>query len=633
MRSDDFRYHIASLAAVFFALGIGILIGTAFVGAPVVERQIRALNRTLSTSVNELDRRREEAEKNEEALRALLPGLVQGKLLGRRVLVVRTGDFPDAAVQTRVALELAGARVAEITLPVDEWQRVIVPETSPPAGSVTETSALPPAARDLERLARALVRPARPDAEMPADIIASLGQRDLVRGDASVSPVSLVVVVGGAKPPPGPPPSARTGAAASSGGDSEARRRTAARAETIDLLNRTLARTWTDENDTVSAVGVAPLEADPASLRAFGEADLATVDNIDRAAGQIALPFALLGEKAAYGMKAGSERVLPASLSERRPAATLPSPPAPSTLDPAEATPARHPARPHGPGRRAVSGGVAPDPDSPPESVAGRIASPPAKQRGRRARLRRDSGVQRGGPDRGYGGRGPRAPQHGRRNRGQRWFDRPHGRARTRRRSPTWSSTRATRARRAPWKRAPTPSPAWPCGTRTTRRQRSAASRRCCCFSMPIWARRRARRPCSLTRSRAARPTSLSPPSRWCQGRGGGRGIVVRLSRWGIRRATGRTMIAPLSGQRCLTLPAFAAARPLARGFGVETAMTIDVLRAGYRLVEVPTQMDHRVTGNDWTARRHRLRQLRDVARALVPRLLFGRLRGRKGRS
>lgn len=105
-------------------------------------------------------------------------------------------------------------------------------------------------------------------------------------------------------------------------------------------------------------------------------------------------------------------------------------------------------------------------------------------------------------------------------------------------------------------------------------------------------------------------------------GRGGGRGAVVRLARWGIRRLTGRTVVAPLSGQRCLTRRAWEAARPLARGFGVETAMTIDVLCAGLGLVEVPTHMDHRVTGRDWRAQRHRLRQLRDVAFALLPRLL-----------
>jgi glycosyltransferase involved in cell wall biosynthesis len=108
-------------------------------------------------------------------------------------------------------------------------------------------------------------------------------------------------------------------------------------------------------------------------------------------------------------------------------------------------------------------------------------------------------------------------------------------------------------------------------------------------------------------------------------GRGGGRGIVVRTSRAGIRRLAGRRMAAPLSGQRCVTRDAFAGARPLARGFGVETAMTIDVLRAGFRVVEIETAMDHRVGQNDWRAQRHRARQLRDVVGALVRRAFGAR--------
>ena len=63
----------------------------------------------------------------------------------------------------------------------------------------------------------------------------------------------------------------------------------------------------------------------------------------------------------------------------------------------------------------------------------------------------------------------------------------------------------------------------------------------------------------------------------------GGHGFVVGLSAAGIRRATGWTPAQPLNGQRCLTRAAFDAARPLARGFGVETAMTIDLKRKGLR--------------------------------------------------
>jgi glycosyltransferase involved in cell wall biosynthesis len=99
-----------------------------------------------------------------------------------------------------------------------------------------------------------------------------------------------------------------------------------------------------------------------------------------------------------------------------------------------------------------------------------------------------------------------------------------------------------------------------------------------------------------------------------------GHGIVVRLSRDGIRRATGFQASQPLNGQRCLTRAAFEAARPLAHGFGVETALTIDLLRKGYRIVEVEVEMAHRATGSDWRAQLHRAKQLRDVALALAIR-------------
>jgi hypothetical protein len=101
---------------------------------------------------------------------------------------------------------------------------------------------------------------------------------------------------------------------------------------------------------------------------------------------------------------------------------------------------------------------------------------------------------------------------------------------------------------------------------------------------------------------------------------GGGRGFVVRLARRGIVRATGWAPTQPLSGMRCLTREAFETARPLARGWGVETAMTIDLLAAGYRVVEVPCDLQHRVTGSDWRGQVHRLRQYRDVARGLAVR-------------
>ena len=100
----------------------------------------------------------------------------------------------------------------------------------------------------------------------------------------------------------------------------------------------------------------------------------------------------------------------------------------------------------------------------------------------------------------------------------------------------------------------------------------------------------------------------------------GGHGLVVGLSGAGIRRATGWQPKQPLNGQRCLTRAAFEAARPLAHGWGVETALTIDLLRQGLRITEVEVDLAHRATGTGLRAQLHRAHQLTDVARALAAR-------------
>jgi glycosyltransferase involved in cell wall biosynthesis len=108
---------------------------------------------------------------------------------------------------------------------------------------------------------------------------------------------------------------------------------------------------------------------------------------------------------------------------------------------------------------------------------------------------------------------------------------------------------------------------------------------------------------------------------------GGGHGFVVRLARHGVERLTGWTPAQPLSGMRCLSREAFEAASPLARGWGVEVGLTIDVLGAGLRVLEVPCDLRHRVTGSDWRGQVHRAKQYRDVWLALAARRLGSRFR------
>jgi glycosyltransferase involved in cell wall biosynthesis len=101
---------------------------------------------------------------------------------------------------------------------------------------------------------------------------------------------------------------------------------------------------------------------------------------------------------------------------------------------------------------------------------------------------------------------------------------------------------------------------------------------------------------------------------------GGGFGIIRRLAGWGIRRTCGFAAEAPLSGQRALTARALAAVRPLANGYGVETAMTIDAVRAGLRVVEVAAPLTHRATGRGPGGFAHRGRQALDIGVALLRR-------------
>jgi hypothetical protein len=102
--------------------------------------------------------------------------------------------------------------------------------------------------------------------------------------------------------------------------------------------------------------------------------------------------------------------------------------------------------------------------------------------------------------------------------------------------------------------------------------------------------------------------------------RRGGFGIVTATAGAGIERATGWRPVQPVNGQRCLTRTAFEAALPLAPGWGIETGLTIDLIRQGMRITEVEVPLAHRATGNDWQSQLHRARQLTDIARALAVR-------------
>jgi glucosyl-3-phosphoglycerate synthase len=105
---------------------------------------------------------------------------------------------------------------------------------------------------------------------------------------------------------------------------------------------------------------------------------------------------------------------------------------------------------------------------------------------------------------------------------------------------------------------------------------------------------------------------------------GGGFGVALGFAGWAIRRLCGAETEAPISGQRALRVETLRASLPFARGFGMEIGMTVDAVRAGYRLGEYEIDLEHRATGRSAAGFLHRGVQLRDFARVYVSRARRG---------
>jgi hypothetical protein len=269
MTSPDFRYHVASLASVFLALGIGIAVGTLFVGTPFVERLEKRIQRQ-EKQMKELVVKARGQEGNEEALKMLLPRLVGGQLIGLEIVVVQLGDgqadgfVADNAIE---AIQKAGGTARRLILPDSPWEKLDEWERGRQTRLLTQT--------------------------LRGNMEASLRMTDeLLNGDLPPSTVNRVVLAGG----------------------HEALRRPR------DLV---LAEALTDDGCTV--VAVERMETDAGAVRIYKQARISFIDCIDRAVGQMALARALRGEKGWFGLKDGSEQVIP-EIFGARPGTASPTP-------------------------------------------------------------------------------------------------------------------------------------------------------------------------------------------------------------------------------------------------------------------------------------------------------------------
>lgn len=104
-----------------------------------------------------------------------------------------------------------------------------------------------------------------------------------------------------------------------------------------------------------------------------------------------------------------------------------------------------------------------------------------------------------------------------------------------------------------------------------------------------------------------------------------GFGLTKGLARIGIGLVTGMAFDSPLSGQRAMRKEVLSDLLCFEQGFGVEVGMTIDLVKAGHRVIEVDTNMSHDETGRNLKGFLHRGRQFRDILLVIFRRLIrFG---------
>jgi hypothetical protein len=110
----NFRYHVVSLTAVFLALAIGLVVGTAALNGPVSDAlndRVNALgkdNKQLREQVSHLE---DEAGKQDDFATETAALLLPGKLAGRRVLLVSLPSGRDYVKGVAEMLTTAGATI------------------------------------------------------------------------------------------------------------------------------------------------------------------------------------------------------------------------------------------------------------------------------------------------------------------------------------------------------------------------------------------------------------------------------------------------------------------------------------------------------------------------------------------
>ena len=277
----DLRYHVASLAAVFLALVIGILVGVAISDPGLADRTSKqALRDQIARLESDLDNASSRLEKQKAAaafVDAAYPVVMRNRLSTRRIVLVFVGSVdPNLRSAVDETLDDAGAselRLRSLEMPVDPGSLQSALAGRPAFAQYRGKRRLP----DLGRaLGRELVA-GRPTPLWDA-LTPQLVEERSGRGD---KPADGVVLARSVAPQQGD-------------------------------TARFLAGFYEGLGGPVPVVGVEASSASPSAVDTFRRAGFSSVDSIDTATGRVSLAVLLDGGRPGhYGIKDSASRPVP----------------------------------------------------------------------------------------------------------------------------------------------------------------------------------------------------------------------------------------------------------------------------------------------------------------------------------
>ena len=286
----DLRYHITSIAAVFLALAIGILIGSTIVGDNLmVDQQKKLIDgleeqfTALRESEDELKAQNQYQEKiisqYENYSQSMLPILIKQRLEGYKVGIVVTGgsDIPAGMLNS---LSIAGVNVvsktvvlSEINLNNQEVQARLIQFYNLDAKTSIDSIRMQIA----DSLASILM------GQADASVLTLLQELSLIKLDGLTNEtLDGVIIVGGTND------------------DNLAYPYSFDQGLILTLLN-----------GGKKVYGVENSEILTSYMEEYQKHNISTIDNIDLSPGQISLILAMAGEPGHYGIKPTAKRFIP----------------------------------------------------------------------------------------------------------------------------------------------------------------------------------------------------------------------------------------------------------------------------------------------------------------------------------